>query len=98
MLVFRIIMKNKKQTLGFLSVLFVLASLSSLLYARLYWKIENHTYEQYRKQNQLIANTGRILLLDEVLTMSAKMAAATGDEKYERRYHQFGPELDRLIL
>jgi signal transduction histidine kinase/CheY-like chemotaxis protein len=40
---------------------------------------------------------GVILHLDEVLTMSARMAAATGDQRWETRYHQFEPTLDGAI-
>ena len=40
---------------------------------------------------------GVILHLDEVLTMSARMAAATGDLRWEARYRQFEPELDAAI-
>ncbi len=40
---------------------------------------------------------GVILHLDEVLTMSARMAAATGDLRWETRYHQSEPELDAAI-
>ncbi|HET6442451.1 MAG TPA: sensor domain-containing diguanylate cyclase [Phycisphaerae bacterium] len=43
------------------------------------------------------ACTARILHLDEVLTMSARMAAATGDKAWIDRYRQFEPELDNLI-
>ena len=41
--------------------------------------------------------TGRIVHLDEVLTMSARMAAATGDLKWEVRYRTFEPQLDSAI-
>ena len=40
---------------------------------------------------------GRILHLDEVLTMSARLAAAMGDTAWIDRYRKFEPELDRLI-
>jgi PAS domain S-box-containing protein len=40
---------------------------------------------------------GEILRLDEVLTMSARMAAATGDLQWEVRYRENEPELDRII-
>nr|MDQ2971337.1 ATP-binding protein [Acidobacteriota bacterium] len=40
---------------------------------------------------------GRIVYLDEVLTMSARLAAATGDSQWEARYRRFDPELDRAI-
>jgi len=43
------------------------------------------------------AVAARILHLDEVLTMSARMAAATGDKAWIDRYRQFEPELDRLL-
>ena len=43
------------------------------------------------------ACAARILHLDEVLTMSARMAAATGDKAWIDRYLQFEPELDNLI-
>jgi signal transduction histidine kinase/ActR/RegA family two-component response regulator len=35
----------------------------------------------------------RILYLDEVLTMSARMSAQTGDPRWEQRYRQFDPQL-----
>ena len=40
---------------------------------------------------------GVIADLDEVLTMSARMAAATGDSRWEERYRHFEPELDAAI-
>jgi two-component system sensor histidine kinase/response regulator len=40
---------------------------------------------------------GVIVHLDEVLTMSARMAAATGDLRWEERYRQFEPQLDAAI-
>jgi signal transduction histidine kinase len=39
----------------------------------------------------------RATYLDEVLTMSALMNAATGDRSWEQRYQQFVPELDQVI-
>ena len=40
---------------------------------------------------------GVILHLDEVLTMSVRMAAATGDMRWETRYRRFEPLLDAAI-
>jgi PAS domain S-box-containing protein len=40
---------------------------------------------------------GVIVHLDEVLTMSARMAAATGDPKWEERYRRFERQLDAAI-
>jgi PAS domain S-box-containing protein len=40
---------------------------------------------------------GTIVHLDEVLTMAARMAAATGDPQWEARYRKFEPQLDAAI-
>lgn len=40
---------------------------------------------------------GKILLLDEVLTMSARMAAATGDASWRARYEEAEPELAQAL-
>ena len=40
---------------------------------------------------------GTIIHLDEVLTMSARMAAVTGDPQWEARYRRFEPQLDKAI-
>ena len=49
------------------------------------------------EQGRLKELIGTIVHLDEVLTMSARMAAATGDPTWEARYRQFEPELDTAI-
>ncbi|TWU38425.1 hybrid sensor histidine kinase/response regulator [Novipirellula artificiosorum] len=40
---------------------------------------------------------GEIVHLDEVLTMAARMAAATGDPAWEDRYRQYEPQLQAAI-
>ncbi len=64
-------------------------------------------FDSYYWYRALIANTGtylrleelrgEIMRLDEVLTMSARMAAVTGDPKWEARYNIFDPVLDKDI-
>ena len=39
----------------------------------------------------------KIIHYDEVLTMSANMAAASGDQQWEKRYRLFEPQLDAVI-
>jgi PAS domain S-box-containing protein len=41
--------------------------------------------------------TGEIARLDEVLTMSARMSAVTGERQWEERYHRFELDLDNII-
>ena len=62
------------------------------------------TYDLYRQDSvvkgQLLRSEelrSDIIHLDEVLTMSAKMAAATADPVWEARYREFEPELDHSI-
>ncbi len=38
---------------------------------------------------------GKTLRLQEILTMSAQMAVATGDPQWEQRYHQYDDQLDQ---
>jgi hypothetical protein len=40
---------------------------------------------------------GTIIHLDEVLTMSARMAAVTGDPQWEARYRRFEPQLNQAL-
>ena len=40
---------------------------------------------------------GQIMRLDEILTMSARMAAATGDPQWEQRYHDYDEQLDTAV-
>ena len=50
------------------------------------------------KQNLMINELRtRIIHLDELLSMSTRMAAATGDPKWESRYLQFEPTLAQAI-
>lgn len=64
-------------------------------------------FDSYYWYRTLITNTnsylrleelrGEIIRLDEVLTMAARMAAATGDMSWEERYKQNEPLLDAAI-
>jgi signal transduction histidine kinase len=53
--------------------------------------------EHERRTRELENRRGRIQYLDELLTMSARMAAATGDPEWARRYDRYAPELDAAI-
>jgi hypothetical protein len=48
-------------------------------------------------ERDLARTTGRIMTLDELLTMSARMAAATRNPTYEARYNANVGELDALL-
>ncbi|MHC4108431.1 MAG: hypothetical protein ACYSTY_10140, partial [Planctomycetota bacterium] len=62
------------------------------------------TYTSYRAVRKSTGENAEIerlrsdiVHLDEVLTMSARMAAQTGDETWFKRYQRFEPELDAHI-
>jgi PAS domain S-box-containing protein len=59
--------------------------------------IQKRLFEIHDLEDELTMDAGKIIHLDEVLTMSAKMAAATGDSGYEARYKSFEPQLDAAI-
>lgn len=61
------------------------------------WNIYKSFRSTVNQQFQLEKLSGKIVHLDEVLTMSARMAASTGDLKWEARYNQYVPELDAAI-
>ncbi|GEM_PF-5382982 len=56
-----------------------------------------HSRALIRQQVRLTELVGVIRQLDEVLTMSARLAALTGDASWERRYRQYEPQLDDAI-
>jgi methyl-accepting chemotaxis protein PixJ len=61
------------------------------------WRIYQGLQTTVAKQFELQELSSSIVHLDEVLTMSARMAASTGDTKWEARYNQFAPKLDDAI-
>jgi methyl-accepting chemotaxis protein PixJ len=61
------------------------------------WRIYNNSRATVSDQFALEKLSGKIVHLDEVLTMSARMAASTGDLNWEKRYNQYVPELDKTI-
>ena len=64
-----------------------------------YAQFQAHRYDSASDQRQLklTALKGSIVHLDEVLTMSARLAALTGDAKWDERYRHFEPILDATI-
>jgi hypothetical protein len=52
---------------------------------------------QNRRNVRIEELRGTIVHIDEVLTMSARMAAVTGDLSWETRYRQYEPGLDAVI-
>ena len=58
------------------------------------WVVESH---HEAEQSRLATNIGEIKRIDEVLTSSALLAAATGEAAYEARYNAHVGELERIL-
>lgn len=61
------------------------------------WNSSRNLEQISERELQLQKNTGDITYLDEVLTMSARMAASTGDLAWLQRYENHVPLLDQAI-
>ncbi len=63
-----------------------------------------HTFNSYQaaktlqhRDFRLLKLCGMVTYLDEVLTMSARSAATTGDQRWEKRYRRFEPQLNAVL-
>ena len=79
-------------------------TIAILISLGLFGKVTWNVWSMYRNFQAVIINefelqklSSSIIHLDEVLTMSARMAATTGNLQWEDRYRKFEPELDAII-
>ncbi|NIP27371.1 MAG: PAS domain S-box protein [Phycisphaerae bacterium] len=78
-----------------LAFLFTIIILGSLAWYT--WRSNRHLKALETKHFKLLELSGQIIYLDEVLTMSAQMAAHSGESKWEKRYRKSEPQLDKAI-
>ncbi len=83
--------------IGWLTVIMVLELALIGVSVWLIGYTEVRVREGMKRQVRLERLHGDIVHLDEVLTMSAKMGAASGDPKWEKRYLKYEPLLDVKI-
>jgi len=62
-----------------------------------FWALHGEMERFRSRDHRMVELAGEIIHLDEVLTMSARMAAATLDPAWEDRYRRFEPQLDEAI-
>ena len=62
-----------------------------------FWALHVEAERIHSHDFPLVVLAGEIVHLDEVLTMSARMAAATGNPSWEARYQQHVTRLDEAI-
>ena len=75
-------------------ILLVLLKIALIGVLVFYARASYRELDSYRKCLRLSELHGIIDNLDEVLTMSARMAAVTGDKSWEDRYRNFEPRLN----
>jgi methyl-accepting chemotaxis protein PixJ len=61
------------------------------------WQVYHGFRHTVERQFELEKLSSEIKYLDEVLTMSARMAVTTGNSRWEKRYNDFVPKLDAAI-
>ncbi len=76
---------------------FVISLLIAILGGWQSWQLHHDFKAMSEKHIELTAGVGRIMLLDEALTMSARMAAASSDFSYENRYDKLDQQLSAEI-
>jgi HPt (histidine-containing phosphotransfer) domain-containing protein len=89
--------QQKRQRAYVRQALFLVGIVALLSSAGAYVWIQKPLERAVTLERELAENIGRIMTLDEVLTMSAKMAASSGNQAYQQRYDDHVDELDRLI-
>ncbi len=80
-----------------LAAAFTISVLAVVAMILMLWQLQHRFADLRAKQVELSEYHSRVMLFDEALTMSARMAAATGDLAYKQRYDAFDAELDALI-
>src|SRR3989338_7982573 len=61
------------------------------------WQQVTGSQKRYTQLLEIDRLQHQITYLNEALTMSARLAATTGDMRWEERYRQFEPQLDTAI-
>ena len=74
-----------------LELIFAMVIITTMVYS------EKQVRTALERQVRLERLQGDILHLDEVLTMSARMSAASGDLRWEDRYRLYEPKLEKSI-
>ncbi|MDD5301239.1 MAG: PAS domain S-box protein, partial [Gallionella sp.] len=84
---------EQKFPLRFFALAFSISISVSILGGWQAWRMHERFEETSERHMHIERDIAHIMLLDEVLTMSARMAAATGDFSYEKRYDEADPQL-----
>ncbi|MBW2172128.1 MAG: hypothetical protein JRF69_09165 [Deltaproteobacteria bacterium] len=88
---------SQRNAITFLTVVLSATCAALILLGWAVWNSYEENKITRERNSQTEELRGIIIHLDEVLTMSARMAAATGDLRWEKRYRIFEPQLAAAI-
>lgn len=77
--------------------LVLLLVLAFVIGSMLAWTLSDRRQQASQFSEQVSVLSEQVRYLDEVLTMSARMAAVTGDPRWIQRYEQHADDIDRVI-
>jgi|GEM_PF-1329799 len=87
----------QNRLLGVISIAVLLSLALTGTSAWYIWRIYQGLQTTITRDLELKEVSDSIVHLDEVLTMSARMGASTGDTRWEDRYNRYVPQLDQAI-
>lgn len=88
---------TKKRLMRVSWLLFAVSIIALILVGIQLNEIQEEFHILTENELQLNRLSGKVVHLDEVLTMSTHMAAATGDSNWEKRYYEHVAELDSVL-
>lgn len=84
---------GRSHSVSFSFLIATLFTIAGIGFGLLTVKISDDLISMQQKGQQIIKLQGELTHLDEVLTMSSRMAVTTGDSRWEQRYQEFEPKL-----
>lgn len=81
-----------------LTGIYLITSLALVWFVWNEWTTYQTTKNDLLNDSRIMELRNNIVHLDEVLTMSSRMAAATGDLQWQERYNSYKPKLDAAFV
>jgi len=88
---------NLKNPAWFLTLFLSITILTIFYFVDVGWKLYNQEKQHLIKRASSEVMSEQVIYLDEVLTMSARLNALTGEKYWEDRYRQHEPRLDLIF-
>jgi len=88
---------NSKNPAWFLTLFLSITILTIFYFVTIGWKLYNQEKQELIKRASSEEMSEQVIYLDELLTMSARLNALTGDKYWEERYRQHEPQLTLII-